>query len=115
MFGKPCALIGVIHLEPLPGAAGYCGSIDPILENAISDAHIYKDEGFDALIIENTHDTPYLKGTVAPETTAAMAVIASSLKREVGLGDKALPLGVQILAGANQEALGVAVPRGNAQ
>lgn len=101
---KECSLIGVIHLHALPGAAGYRGKVSEILESALSDASIYKDEGFDALVVENTHDTPYLKGSVGPETTAAMTEIASALKRETKL-----PMGVQILAGANLEALGVAI------
>lgn len=103
MFGKKCSLIGVVHLLPLPGAAGCGGSFERIIEESITDARIYKEEGFDALIIENTHDAPYLRGRVEPETTAAMAVIANCLKR-----DTKLPLGVQILAGANLEALAVA-------
>lgn len=64
----------------------------------------YKKQGFDALIVENTHDVPYLKGYVAPETTASMSVIARQMKREIEL-----PLGVQLLAGANIEALAAAI------
>jgi membrane complex biogenesis BtpA family protein len=52
---------------------------------------------------ENMHDRPYLKGGVGPEVTAAMAVIAREIRRETGL-----PLGIQVLAGANLQALAVA-------
>jgi len=104
MFGRQCALVGVIHLPPLPGAAGYDGDLGKIAHGAIAEATLYKECGFDALIVENTHDTPYVKACdMGPETTAAMAVICQDLKRETQL-----PLGVQILAGANLEALGVA-------
>jgi membrane complex biogenesis BtpA family protein len=62
--------------------------------------------GCDALIVENMHDLPYLKGGVQPETTAAMTLaVAAAVER-------GLPVGVQILAGANREALGVAVAAG---
>ncbi len=103
MFGKKCALIGVIHIPALPGAPGYDGNLERILDECCSESLIYKEEGFDALIIENTHDVPYIKGRVDPETTAAMSVIACTLKRETRL-----PIGIQILAGANIEALAVA-------
>jgi membrane complex biogenesis BtpA family protein len=81
--------------------------MEAILEEALSEAQLYKKAGFDGLIVENTHDTPYLKGRVEPETVAAMTVIAGAIKHEVGL-----PLGLQILAGANLEALAVAVSLG---
>lgn len=104
MFGKKCALIGVIHVQPLPGAAHYSGEIDEIIHTALWDASAYKAAGVDALIVENMHDVPYLRGHVEPETTAAMAVIARAVKAETKL-----PTGVQLLAAANLEALGVAV------
>lgn len=103
MFSRQCALIGVIHLLPLPGAAGYDGNLNVILDQALAESAIYKAAGFDALIVENTHDTPYLKGEVGAETTASMTVICQALKRESNL-----PLGVQVLAGANIEALAIA-------
>jgi membrane complex biogenesis BtpA family protein len=104
MFNRKCSLIGVVHLQPLPGSAGYGGSMDEILRWALEDALNYKENGVDALIIENMHDVPFLNGHVEPETTAAMTIVAQSLKYET-----MLPLGVQILAGANLEALGVAI------
>lgn len=107
MFGRKCSVIGVVHLPPLPGSAGYGGSMEAILGTALSDAMSYKDGGVDALIIENMHDVPYLRGRVEPETTASMAVIAHAIKYET-----VLPIGIQILAGANLEALGVAVSAG---
>jgi membrane complex biogenesis BtpA family protein len=58
-------------------------------------------------MIENTHDRPYLKGTVGPEITAALAVIGHEVRRAA-----ALPLGIQVLAGANHSALAVALACG---
>jgi uncharacterized protein len=104
MFNRKCSLIGVVHLLPLPGSAGYGGNIDEILRWALEDAINYKENGIDALILENMHDVPYLKGYVDPETTAAMTVVAQAIKYET-----MLPLGVQLLAGANMESLAVAV------
>jgi len=55
------------------------------------------------LMIENMHDTPYLRGGVGPEIVAAMAIISRRLKET-----SRLPSGIQILAAANLEALAVA-------
>src|SRR5687768_3437296 len=49
------------------------------------------------------HDVPYLRGEVGPEIVAAMTAIGVEVKSECGL-----PVGVQLLAGANIEAMAVA-------
>lgn len=107
MFNRKCSMIGMVHLHPLPGAAGFDGSIENLMTAALEEAIIYKNSGFDAIMLENMHDLPYLKGRVDPETTAAMAVIAAAVKKETQM-----PLGIQILAGANIEALGAALAAG---
>jgi membrane complex biogenesis BtpA family protein len=102
-FGAPRALIGMLHLGALPGTPAACHSIEALIEQALADARIYRAAGFTALGIENMHDRPYLKGGVGPEITAAMTVIAREVKRQTDL-----PLGIQVLAAANREALAVA-------
>jgi len=101
---RKCSIIGALHVQPLPGSSHFGGSIDAIISAALKDGNAYKSGGVNAIIIENMHDTPYLKGFVYPETTAAMAVVARTLKNELNI-----PLGIQILAGANREALGTAI------
>ena len=54
-------------------------------------------------MLENMHDTPYLRGRVGPEVVATMAIIARAVKELTRL-----PCGVQILAGANLDAMAVA-------
>ena len=103
LFQVPRALIGVIHVAALPGTPGHRLPVAVIAEQAAGEARIYAEAGFHALIIENMHDRPYLKGAVGPEITAAMAVIGTEVRRAVPL-----PLGIQILAGANQAALAAA-------
>ncbi len=103
LFGVPRALIGVIHAAALPGTPESRRGVAAIAEAAAAEACIYRGAGFHGLLIENTHDRPYLKGSVGPEITAAMAVIGLEVRRAAGL-----PLGVQILAGANSAALAVA-------
>lgn len=102
-FGTPRALIGMLHVGALPGTPAACHSIETLIQQALADARIYRDAGFTGLAIENMHDRPYLKGGVGPEITAAMTVIAREVKREMGL-----PLGIQVLAAANREALAIA-------
>lgn len=96
-------LIACIHLLPLPGSPGWGGRIAPVLERAFEEAEIYDEAGVDGLIVENTHDVPYLKRQAEPGTVAAMAVVTAELRR---CFDR--PLGVQVLAGANQAALEIA-------
>ena len=71
-FGAPRALIGMLHLGALPGTPSASQSIDSLIQQALTEAQIYRDEGVTALAIENMHDRPYLKGGVGPEITAAM-------------------------------------------
>ena len=102
-FGAPRALVGMLHLGALPGTPSASHSIEMLIQQVLTEARIYQDAGFTALAIENMHDRPYLKGGVGPEITAAMTAIARDVKRETGL-----VLGIQVLAGANREALAVA-------
>ncbi len=102
-LGSPRALIGMLHVGALPGTPSAQTPLEAIVEQAIADARIYRDEGFTALAIENMHDRPYLRGAVGPEIVAAMTVVAREVRRDVNL-----PLGLQILAGANREALATA-------
>ncbi len=102
----PCRLVGMVHLPALPGSPGWDGGMGAVLDAALRDAEALLLGGCDALLMENMGDVPYLRGRVAPETVAAAAVVGAALR------DLELPLGVQLLAGANREALGVAVAVG---
>lgn len=99
----------MLHLEALPGTPRGGRSVAEIAAKAVAEARLYRDAGFDAVLIENMHDLPYLRGTVGPEITAAMAVVGRAVRDAVDL-----PLGVQVLAGANREALAVALASGAA-
>lgn len=107
LFGAPRALIGMIHVGALPGTPAATASLERVIETAVEEARAYRDAGYTALMIENMHDRPYLKGSVGPEIVAAMAAVGQEVRREVPL-----PLGVQVLAGANREALAVALACG---
>lgn len=102
-FGSPRALIGMIHVGALPGTPAAHHGVDKLAQDAVAEARVFRDAGFTALMIENMHDRPYLRRDAGPEVVAAMTAIGRELKREVPL-----PLGVQVLAGANRQAIAVA-------
>lgn len=99
------ALIGMVHVRALPGTPFATDSIEKTVETAVNEAQLYQIAGFDGIMIENMHDRPYLKGKVGPEIVAGMTRVAVEIKRKLG---QQFPVGVQILAGANLEALAVA-------
>ena len=107
LFGAPRALIGMLHLGALPGSPGHSLSVEELAEAAVAEARVYRAAGFHALLIENMHDRPYLAGSAGPETVAAMTAIGRAVRSALDL-----PLGVQVLAGANREALAVALACG---
>ena len=101
------AAIGMIHVPALPGTPRHELPLPDIIARAVAEAEVYADAGVDAIMLENMHDVPYLRGEVGPEITAAMTAVAIPVA-EMAPG----PVGVQVLAGANREALAVAVAAG---
>jgi membrane complex biogenesis BtpA family protein len=101
------SIIAVIHVGALPGTPKNLYSTEKIIEMAVEEALIFRDGGTDALLIENMHDRPYLNKTIGPEITSVMTAIACEIKAKIQL-----PSGIQILAGANKEALAVALAAG---
>jgi membrane complex biogenesis BtpA family protein len=109
----PCRLIGMVHALPLPGSPGWRGpSLAPIRARAVADAEALLEGGCDALLVENMHDLPYLRGAVDPSTVAAMAIVTADVVAVAAR--RGVPVGVQVLAAANREAWGVAVAAGAA-
>lgn len=103
LFKTRKPVVGVIHVGALPGTPASSLAVGALTELAAREAALYRDGGVDGLMVENMHDVPYLRGGVGPEVVAAMAVVARAVKSEAGL-----PVGVQILAGANLESVAVA-------
>ena len=97
----------MVHVQALPGTPGNVLAMEEIIQHAVNDAKLLERGGVNAIMIENMHDRPYLNRKVGPEIVAAMTVVAVFLRREISV-----PLGIQILAGANREALSVALVAG---
>ncbi|RLI86254.1 MAG: hypothetical protein DRO98_05625 [Archaeoglobales archaeon] len=94
-------VIGVLHLQPLPGSPLYT-SFDGVVEAALRDAKMLEEGGVDAIIVENYGDKPFLP-EVGKETVAAMTAIALEIKREVGI-----PIGINVLRNDAIAALAIA-------
>jgi len=97
-------IIGMIHVNPLPGTPLYKPAFKDTIKKALKEALIYKNCGIDMVAIENMHDTPYLNRNVGAEIIASMAIIGYEIKNKYSI-----PCGIQILAGANKEALACAM------
>ncbi len=101
------ALIGVIHLQPLPGSPAHLLGMDEIVDRAVADGVAIKEAGFDAAIVENFGDTPFPHDVLPPASLAAMAVAAEQVRRATGL-----TIGINALRNDASGALGLAVAVG---
>lgn len=103
LFSQFKPVVGVIHVGALPGTPRSTQTVTELVTQAKFEAQLYRECSVDALYIENMHDVPYLRGEVGPEIVAAMTAIGREVKAV-----SELPVGIQILAGANVEAMAVA-------
>jgi membrane complex biogenesis BtpA family protein len=96
-------LAAMIAIRPLPGSPGYDGNDRAILEEALSDLEHYIAAGVDAVVMENSHDLPYIKPPLPAQALALVRRISRAVrKRFTG------PVGIQLLEAANESALEIA-------
>lgn len=107
LLGVSKALIGMVHLLPLPGSPRWGGSMEAVIERALEDARALAAGGMDALLVENHGDAPFFRERVDAATVAAMARATAEIRRAVFL-----PIGVNVLKNDAQSALAVAVATG---
>jgi uncharacterized protein len=100
-------LTGVVHLPPLPGSPRAELSAREIAKLAAKDARILASSGFDAVIVENFGDAPFLR-RVDPITVSALTVAALAV-RDACLGKR---LGINVLRNDAEAALAIAVSAG---
>lgn len=96
-------VIGMVHLQALPGAPGYGGSMNAVIEAALADAAALEQGGVDGIMIENFFDAPFFKDHVPPETVAGMTGALALVRRQTSL-----PLGVNVLRNDGIAALSIA-------
>jgi uncharacterized protein len=101
------ALVGMIHLPPLPGSTNYGGqSLESIVQGAVDDACALAAAGFDAAILQNTHDLP-ATATAPIETVAFLSAIGREIHHAVRI-----TLGVNVLKNDAEGGLAVAAAVG---
>ncbi len=98
------AVVGMIHVAALPGTPRHQQAMAAIVAQATQEARVLTASGVDALLFENMHDVPYLYDQAGPEIVASMTAVGCAIRAV-----SSLPLGVQVLAGANAAALAVAL------
>src|SRR2546429_1501958 len=102
-FGtKP--IFGMVHLEALPGAPLFRGSIGVVIEAAMADAKALADGGCDGIVFENFGDRPFHKH-VSAETIAAMTRVIADVRPK-------LPFGVNVLRNDARAAIAIAAATG---
>ncbi len=101
---KQKPIIGMVHLLPLPGSPLFAGSVDEIIERAVSDAELLAQGGCHGLMMENFGDSPFAKGRVEAQVISIMTRIATEIKKRVSC-----PLGINVLRNDGLSALAVAL------
>ncbi len=107
-FPHANALIGVIHLPPLPGYRSSPG-LAAVIEHALADLAVYEAGGLDGVLVENEHDQPH-RVQAARETIATMTAVTRELMRAAGT----IPIGIEILLNDPEASLAVAHAAGAA-
>ena len=102
------AIIGVVHLRPLPGSPRFDDSRESIRQHAIRDAEALLAGGIDAIIVENFGDAPFQPTQVDATTVAEMSVIVSAILELAN----AVPVGVNVLRNDAASALSIAAATG---
>jgi membrane complex biogenesis BtpA family protein len=100
----PSKFLGaMIAVQPLPGAPLYGGADQRIISQAIADAQAYIEADVDAIILENSHDLPYIKPPLPARAIGLLKQIARELRNRFEG-----PIGIQLLEAANETALEIA-------
>lgn len=109
LFHVPKPIIGVIHLEPLPGAPRYRGAdVRDIYAAAARDARTLSRGGVDGIMIENASDMPFLRPEdIGPETVASLTAACLEVRAAVDT-----PLGITCVANGVIPGLAVAKAAG---
>lgn len=109
-FLEICAppIIGMVHLDPLPGSPGWAGDLPALIAAALQDADTLVAAGVRALMVENFHDVPFYPARVPPVTVAAMTEVVSALRRR----HPQAAVGVNVLRNDAEAALAVAAVTG---
>jgi len=107
LFGTDVAMIGMVHLAPLPGTPYYdaAGGIGAIIDRAVRDTERLVEGGINGIQIENQFDRPFLPpGKIGPETVAQVTAAAIEIRRHA----RDVPVGINIHLNGAEQALAIA-------
>lgn len=104
----PLAVIGMIHLPPLPGSPLSALPLAAVRDWALRDTEALLRGGVHGLMIENFGDTPFYPTHVPAATIAQMTWLLAEIKRIAGQ----VPCGVNVLRNDSVAALSVAAAAG---
>jgi membrane complex biogenesis BtpA family protein len=107
VLGHDKSLIGVVHLEPLPGSYGWKGHMPSVVGRALADASALEAAGLDAIILENFGDAPFSRGFAGRGAVAAMSAIGAVVAENTSV-----PLGINVLRSDALSAVAVAAAVG---
>ena len=93
----------MVAVLPLPGAPNYGGDDERIVAQALSDLRHYREAGADAVVLENSHDLPFINPPLPAKALRVMLLVAKEVRRRFPG-----PLGIQMLEAANETALDIA-------
>lgn len=102
------AVVGMIHLQPLPGSPCWAGDMKAVVAAALSDAEALTGGGLNAVMIENYHDIPFYPARVPAETVAGLTVLVQAVSSTF----PELLVGVNVLRNDVESALGIATATG---
>ena len=95
LFSHHPAVVGMVHLPPLPGSPGWDPAVDrmeTVLEKALRDARAIEQGGAAGIMIENFFDSPFTGGRVEAHTSAALSICVHEIQKTVSI-----PVGVNVL------------------
>lgn len=91
MFGVEKPIIGLLHLDALPGDPGFCGDMNKVLNHAKTDLIALQNGGVDGILFANEFSLPYQPVTDIA-VISAMAYIIGNLKELIKI-----PFGVNVV------------------
>ncbi|MBL8880012.1 MAG: BtpA/SgcQ family protein [Phycisphaerales bacterium] len=99
----PKAVVGMLHLEALPGSPRFCGKPDAVRDALLRDAEALASGGVHGFMMENFGDTPFFPGRVPAYVVAHMTALAAEVRRRFDL-----PLGINVLRNDGISGLAIA-------
>lgn len=95
LFPQSKSLIGMIHLDPMPGYTNHPG-MDEVIKKALSDLKTLEDVGFHGALVENDNDQPHTIGVSDENSNGFKTVMEELLKHA------SIPVGMEIIYDAEK-------------